>query len=693
MMKKIFAIVIISLLTSHSSLSQAQDPVIMEVGGKKIHQTEFMHDFMQSVGDNLLKKGHVTAQEKRAALDEYVELYANFQAKLQDAAAMGLDTAPDMLRELEHYRADLAAPYLIDSALLSSILHEAYERNRYALHVAHILVRVRFDAEPEDTLAAYQRALELRQRVVGGEDFFNVAIEEARRNNPRAQVNPNEGELNYFSSFDMVYPFENAAYALRPGEVSQPVRTRFGYHIIKLLDRVEMYGKVTIQHFWLRNAGGKKDINFVYDQLQNGVPFEKVVRQSDDESTANTGGYIRDASMSQLPQEYIKVLSGMNEGEISTPFLTRYGWHIVKLVSKDTLPPFETMIPFYKQRMARDQRGTASRKSFAASTRQKYGIVDNTVTPVEVKGKKTKKQQPVQMKADLNEITSLLNDTVFSGYWRFRPDSIHDLRPLVSAPGKEYTAVDFGRYIRKHQKVGRAIPYDTYAKQRYEEFLDSVSIAYADSQLENEYPDFAALIDEYRKGLIIFNYNDKMIWSAAINDSTGFSDFYARESRKKSLSNPDDSIFFWRTRARTVVLNVADSLCLQPAKAVKLMRKALDRDNSSTEMQAILMKNVDSKKCQSDNPVTFTLEMLEHTHQRLLGDNQWQRGVYVVSGDKGYRILVVQDVLAPCLKEQTEARGYYLNAWQNEVEQTLCRSLHDKYNVKIDRNAVDKIRF
>lgn len=692
-MKKIFLVAaVFALSTLHFPLLWAQDPVIMEVGGKKIRQTEFMQDFMQSVGDNLVKK-NVTEQEKRAALDEYVELYANFQAKLQDAVAMGMDTAPEMVKELTRYRADLAAPYLIDSNMLISIMREAYERNRYALHTAHILVKVAVDATPEDTLAAYQHAMELRQRIINGEDFFAVAIDEARRVNPRAQVNPYEGELPYFSSFDMVYPFENAAFALQQGEVSLPVRTRFGYHIIKLLDKVEIYGKVTLQHFWSRDASAKNNIAFIHSQLMDGMSFEILARQSDDESTANTGGYIRDASIGQLPQEYVKALSGLKEGEISNPFLTRYGWHIVKLVKKDTLPPYETMVPFYKQRMARDQRGSASRKSFAAAARKKYGIVDYTTTPVEVKSKKGKKKQPVEMMADLNEITSLLNDSVFSAIWFVHPNKIHDRRPLVGVPGKEYNSIDFSRYIRKRQKTQRAMPFSVYAKERYEDFLDSVTIAYADSQLEKENPEFAALVDEYRKGLVIFNYNDKMIWSAAINDTVGFADFYARESLKKNLSNPDDSLFFWRTRARVVVLNVADSLCLNPAKAVKLMRKALDKNNSSSEMQSILLKKVDSKKCQSDQPVTYSLEMVEQTRQKLIDNNQWQRGVYAVPTNKGYRLLVVQEILPPSLKEQMEARGYYLNAWQNEVEDKLCRSLRDKYSVKIDHNAVSKISY
>ena len=702
MMKKILlALAIFQLSTFSFQLSAQNDPVILEVGGQQIRQSEFMHDFTMSAGENATKPG-LSQTEKQKNLVEYAELYANFRAKLLDAKAMGLDTVPELNLELAKYRHDLATPYLIDSVMLMKILHEAYERNRYALHASHILVKVSLDAEPADTLAAYNHALELRRRIDNGEDFTALAIEEAQRNNPHAPVKPNEGELSYFSSFQMVYPFESAAYALQPGEVSMPVRTRFGYHIIKLLDRSEIYGKVTLQHIWLRGNERQRAIGRMYESIMNGTPFEAMARQSDDPSSSETGGYITDATLAQLPQEYVKVVAGLHEGEVSKPFLTRYGWHIVKLVKKDTLPPFESMVPYYKQRMVRDQRGDASRKSFAASARTKYGIIDCTTTPVKQpaakgkkkKSKKTKQQQPMVMMASLDEITSLVNDTIFKAEWRFRDTAIHDLRPLVIVPGHEYTALDFARYMRRNQYKTRRCDIAYHVRNLYERFLDSVTIEYADSQLEKEQPEFAALVDEYRRGLLIFDYNEKNIWLKAIEDTAGFSAYYARESAKKSPANPDDSIYFWRTRARVVVLDVSDSAALAPSKAVKLMRKALDKNFTSAAMQESLLEKVNRKKVTAAEPVTVFVEQVEQNRQKILGPDHWQRGVYAVpNGSKGYRVLVVQNILPPGIKSQSEARGYYLSGWQNEFEKKLCEALRVKYKVKIHYDALGKIRY
>lgn len=694
MKKKILlAAAIISFFGFQFSTIQAQDnPVVVEVGGRQIRQQEFMKDFMQSVGNNLVAKGASEA-EKRAALDEYVDLYANFQAKLRDARALGMDTSADLRAELAKYRAELAAPYLIDSVMLSNILHEAYERNRYALHAMHILVKVGLDAAPEDTLAAYNRAMELYKRVVDGENFNDVAIEEARRVDPKAKVQPNEGDLGYFTSFDMVYPFENAAYALQPGEVSKPVRTRFGYHIIKLVEKVEHYGKATIQHYWNRNRNSRNEVALLYEQLVSGTPFEMIARQSDDLSTANTGGLIENVDMHQLPAEYITIISRLNEGEVSHPFYTRYGWHLVKLLKREHQPSFEKLEPFYRQRMTRDPRGDASKKAFAATTRKKYGIVDLTTTPVPQKGKKKKKKQPVQMMASINALTEQLTNKVFSSQWNVK-DSVFTENPvLVRVPGKEYKLLDFVDYVRRTQKDERRCDLDYYAQQRYESFLDSVSIAYADSQLEKEHPEFAELVDEYRRGLMIFNYNEQMVWTKAIRDSAGFAGFYARESAKKSLSVPEDSIYFWRTRARVAVFDVPDSRCLDSDKALKIVRKAAKKGLSSSDIQDALVKKVDSKKCESEEPVKATVELVEQTRQNLLADDQWHTDVYLVHSGKGYRVLLVQDIIEPCLKGQLEARGYYLNAWQNEVENNLCKELRSKYRVKIHKNVVKAIKF
>lgn len=708
-MKKTFllAAAVFSIFTFQFSNSWAQtDPVIMEVGGKQIRQSEFMAEFLPTVGK---KPGDAPTQctyEKRQALNEYVDLFANFRAKVLDAQARGFDTMRVLQKELSKYRRELAAPYLIDSAVLDGLLHEAYERNHHSLHAMQIMVRMRPDAEPDDTLRAYNKIYDLYNRVMNGEDFATVAAEQFKAENPGAQIHGTPGDLGFFTAFDMVYPFENAAYALEPGQVSKPVRTRFGYHIVKVLEKVTLHGKLQVAHIWIQasdSTSNRDRIYSIYKHLEEGVPFEEQTYRSSDRSTADKGGALPLLSLSQLPVDYVIHAQNLKVGEHSKPFFTEYGWHIIKVLQKDTLPPYESMVPYYKQKMTVDPRGAESRRVFAAKARQRYGIQDLTRTPVSMptetpqkgKGKakaKAAPQQPVEMQASLDEMVSRINDSVFIAKWRLRDTNFNDQRPIVRVPGKDYRIVDLARYIRRNQQEQAKMKKDYYVQQCFDKFLDSVTIVYADSQLEKEHPEFAALVEEYRRGLMIFNYNDKMIWSKAVQDTIGFTQFYITESAKKSMAEPEDSIYFWKMRARVVVLDVADSSQIAPAKAQKLIAKAQKKNMASREMKELLEKNFD-KKAAVKTPVAMQVDVVERTRQQLLNENQWSCGVYIVPQHKGYRLLAVEKVLEPMLKGQNEARGYYLNAYQNEVERRLIEELRKKYNVKINWNVVEEITY
>ena len=696
MKKVLMTIAAVLLLAGAGAQTWPHNPVVMEVGGQKIAKDEFMKDFMSSVGERLAAKPGVTEAEKRQALDEYVELYATFRAKLKDAYALGFDTMPNLIEELKTYRDELAAPYLIDSATLERILHEAYDRNHYSLRAAHILIMVSPDATPEDTLKAYKRIMGLRDRIMGGEDFFAVSSEEVHRQQPEAPTRPNEGDLGYFTAFDMVYPFENAAYALKVGEVSMPVRTRFGYHIIKLLDKVEMFGKCDLAHIWLMGQDStmrKYEINDCYNRLVDGQDFAIVARQSDDRTTNGNGGLMPNATLNNIPPEYVDVAQHLKEGEFSKPFFTQYGWHIVKMVRRDTLPPYESMVPYYKQKMTRDQRGEESRKAFTLSSMKRYGIQDLTQTPVpQPKGKKRKKKEPVKMQASLQQLYDIVPVEATRNRWNYNDSMVTDIHPILTMPGKSYTTLDLARYISTHQRGERPLKSEYFVNMKYSDFIDSVVMVYVDSRLEKDNPELAAVVEEYRHGLMIFNYNNAMVWRKALHDTAGFADFYARESSTKRMDNPDDSVYFWKTRARVVTVNVVDSACIAPAKTAKILKKALKKNKGSLEMKDMLTEAV-GKKCTAPRPVSVAPDLVEMGHQNLLSAGQWQKGVYLSPKTKGYRAVVVEEVMPPMLKGQMEARGYYMNGFQNEVERKHNDMLNKKYNVKINYDVVKQISY
>lgn len=699
-MKKVLTVVLLLVAAMAATAQNAADPVVFEVGGKPIHKSQFMKDFLQSIGKDPAAAPTACTYEKRKALEEYVQLYVNFHAKLTDAYALGYDTSASLCQELKTYRDELAAGYLIDSLTMRELLREAYERSQYALHVAHILVPCAETALPQDTVGPYNHALELAVRARNGEDFYALAGEEMRNQRmadrdplvrQRAnEVNPYEGDLGCFTVFDMIYPFESAAYSMQPGEVSMPVRTKYGYHVIKLFERNKYYGKSNVAHIWVSDkvANPEKMINGAYKQLESGNPFPTVAKNySSDRGATARGSELGEMPCNQLPPEYVATIAaGMKPGDFSKPFKTRYGWHIIKLISKEECPDFESMVPYLKSRMTRGERSTRPQHIFAEQCKQKYGFDDYTQV-------KTSKKKNAPYAASLAAVRAVVTDSIFSARFNYDSNAITDMRPLFRIGEKKLNSRDFARYLKKNKKVWPICDLDVFVADRYADFVESEIIKYADSRLEQDNAEFRDLVEEYRHGLMIFTYNDRFIWGRAIKDTAGFAAFYAEAMPKHDINDSAQAPYFWNERARVYTFSIFDSACLAPAKAISILQKNMADNPGGDALRNALLKKVRTKKCTADNPVSMHFDLVERGNQELLQEGEWHRGIYGRPHRKGYDLVVVEQVMEPQPKALLEARGYYLNDYQNYLEEVVCNQLREKYNVKINQDVVDEITY
>lgn len=698
-MKKLLTFVLLSVTLSTVLAQNAADPVIFEINGKKIYKSEFMRDFLRSVGKDPKAAPTACTYEKRQALEEYVQLFVNYRSKLEDAYANGYDTMSSMLSELEGYRKELAAPYLIDSATLENIMKEAYERNHYVLTAAHIFIPVSNKAKAEDTLKAYNSAMEYYRRLCAKEDFFALALEQAAisaeaqglgKNDPRAR---DDGRLGNFTVFDMVYPFESAAYGLKVGEFSKPVRTNYGYHIVKLLDKVPYFGKTSFQHIWVAEKPGdslaaKRSINEAYNLLMEGNSFATVCRNySDDKSSSMNGGLLSDMAVRQIPSEYLGILATIKRDEISKPFKTRHGWHIVKLVSRDSLASYEEMLPYYRQRMSHDTRSSKPREAFVEQSKERYNFVDYTKS-WEMKSEKGKKATKVFM-ASLDECRAALTDSLFSMQWHYKEGMVTDMRPLFRIGDQSYTAVDFLRFIESHQRIEGSKDYDVYLNERYKNFINDNVFEYADKHLEDAHPDFKEMMGEYRNGLMIFAYNEANVWSKAVRDTIGLAEYYAENVDKHSIDDEKDAPFFVGESVDMKIFTVTDSSWLKPDKAVKIVEKGM---KSGSTDAAIITKLEKSMKKGAGN-VNYEASVVEVERQTTLSKSQLRKGLYVVPSGHGYQVVRVDNMLNPRPKTLLEARGFYINDYQNYLEKQLCDSLRNKYNVVIHQDVIDEITY
>ena len=327
---------------------------LITIGGKEISAQEFINTYEKNnVKTDVLDKKNV---------EEYLDLYIDFKLKVTEAEDLKMDTMPSFVKELKNYRDQLAKPYFSNDDITEELVKEAYERMQYDVNAAHILIKCDAKALPADTLAAYNKAMSIRERILKGEDFSVVAVEMS--DDPSARdmeeipgvrraYTGNRGELGYFTAFDMVYPFETGVYTTEVGEVSMPVRSDFGYHIIKVNSKTPALGLVRAAHIFLAadpNDPTKTDSLLkskaynIYNEIadDNSNWSELVVRYSEDNGTRSNNGVLSTFRVNQIVPEFITAVKNLKQNEISEPIKTSFGYHIIRLVG--TTPPsdFET---------------------------------------------------------------------------------------------------------------------------------------------------------------------------------------------------------------------------------------------------------------------------------------------------------------------------------------------------------------
>lgn len=317
-----------------------KDPVVMTIAGRDVKRSEFEYFYNKNNGQEV-------AEEK--TFDEYVDLFVNYKLKVAEAYRQGVDTTKSYLDELAGYRKQIAEPYLQIQGWPDSLLQQAKDRRKWEVKASHLLLSCN-ENTPENVVDSLYGVIQgLQHEVEQGASFDSLAREYSQ--DPSARQNA--GDLGYFSSLQMVYPFEQAAFTTPVGHTSI-VRSRFGWHLIKVFDKRESEGDVLVAHIMKNAARGplpegmpdpKQQIDSIYNVLMAGGDWDAVCAEtSDDAYTAPKGGaYPWINRMARFPKEWLDVCYELKEkGEISKPFETQFGWHIVKLLDKRKEAPADS---------------------------------------------------------------------------------------------------------------------------------------------------------------------------------------------------------------------------------------------------------------------------------------------------------------------------------------------------------------
>jgi peptidyl-prolyl cis-trans isomerase SurA len=641
-----------------SVFSQNTDPVLLQVANEKITKNEFIKVYEK----NNIK----TEKTDNKALEEYLELFTNFRLKVTEAQALGMDTIKSFRDELAGYRKQLAQPYLSDNQASEKMIQEAYEHKKYDIHASHILVRVERLASAADTLTAWNKIMQLRKRIVKGEDFGKVAVEGSEDPSAKDRVTEgrkmkgNHGDLGFFTAFDMVYPFEEAVYNAKVGEVTMPVRTDFGYHLIKVISKTPALGKIQLAHIMLvyppkatldDSLKVADSANLAYKLLQSGSDFADVAKKfSDDVSTATKGGVLPWFGVNRLlPDFTINIQKLKAKGDYSEPFQTMYGWHIIKLIDQKPIGSFDEEKEDIKQRIPRSDRNADILNTFVAKAKAKYGYTQNLPA--------------------LDELTKTVTDSIFTASWKLE-EAAGLNKNLFTIGTKTYTQADFAKQLvaTQHREQKRDIP--AYVFQQYNTFVNEAVNKYADSQLESENPDFKSLINEYHDGILLFDLTDKKVWSKAVKDTVGLEQFY-----EKNKNN-----YMWETRLDASIFTIKD------ASIVKSLKKLLKK--GTADEQILAKFNTDSIQ-----KVTVERKKFVKGENTNIDALEWKPGIsdLITMADTTTAIIVVHKVVAPEPKLLNEIRGAMTADYQNFLEKEWISELRAKYPVIVNREVFNSI--
>lgn len=643
-MRKLVLLVLLTGFFTTPLFSQKKRDVVVTIGKEKILTTDFRKIYERNNG-NILDP----AEKKNP--EEYLDLYVNFKLKVLEAQAIGLDTSQAFIEELAGYRAELAAPYLTDISYNEKLVEETYQRMSNEVNASHILITFPQDPSPQDTLEAYRKILEVKAEVEKGLDFNQAATKHSQ--DPSAAQN--NGNLGWFTVFQMVTPFEDAAYRTPVGKISEPVRTRFGYHLLKVHDIREAKGEIKVAHIMKMfppditpevKQGMKKTIDSLYTLVQNGADFAELARNnSDDQRSAVNGGEMPFFGRSRMIPEFSEPAFALKkDGEVTQPVETDFGFHIIKRIELKSVPEFDAVKRELEERIKRDpERTTQSKEIFINKLKKEYSFTSNQ----KLIDEKIAKVSGWFTQANLNV-----------------PDNVSDSDVLFTLAGKNFIAQDWFAYLAKMPISAPENPRNVLEAQ-FAAWEEDAIIEFEDSRLEEKHPEFRSLMQEYHDGLLLFAVSEQKIWQQASADTVGLKNFYETNKQK----------YMWGERFKGMIVTCINA-------AIK------DEVDDKLDQGIPLEEIYDMGHINEDN---ITVE----TGAWAKGDN----GIidyYVWNGSlpTGWNAetgFVKGEIAGPEPKLLEEARGFHISDYQQYLEENWLIELKKKYPVKVNRKVLKSI--
>lgn len=639
-----------------------KDPIVLKINDEGIPQSEFLY---------IYTKNNPTPSFQDDSLDDYMQLFINYKLKVMEAREKKYDTIPRLVTELKQYRDQLSIPYMIDQEKNEELIKEAYDRTVNEVRAAHILVRANVNATPEDTVRAYKKIMKLRDRIIAGEDFNKIA--EIASEDPSAKTN--KGNLGFFSAFQMVYPFEEAAFNLAPGEVSMPIRTQFGYHLVKTFEKRKAAGKMKAAHILILandemskedQEKAKSKVDEIYKFLQDGQSFEELAaKYSDDKTSRNKGGMLpvfgAGAKQRMVPEFEEAAFKLEKDGDYTAPVQSMYGWHIIKRHELTPVGSFEELKRELKLRVERDARATKMQEAFLEQLKADYNFKADKSTEL------------------VAYLTQKMDSTIWMGRWKGIGEDAKKSETLFSFADLTYTLGDFEKHLIDHQrKRMETMTIPELINSYYDDYVTEELKKYEDSQLEAKHPAFKSLMQEYRDGILVFEIMQDEVWNKASRDTTGVKAYY--EAHKSDFTFPTRyKGVMYRCRTKEIANEVVALINTDTLKYGEIQKQVNGESNLNCRAKQHIFNSetTDAFKTEKKGKVVI-LTFKEGLNKTFEHNGEWI-------------VFDVEEVQAPRNREFNEAKGLVTAAYQNQLEKEWLESLRKKYNIEIQTEALHAI--
>lgn len=641
------ALISVSISAQQKDLS---DEVLFTVNKEAVTADEFMkvYNKNRNIGEDIDPKTPT----------EYLELYINFKLKVQNAKALGMDTMPRFVNEFNQYRNQLAKPYLSDKAVNRGLVEEAYNRSKMDVRASHIMMAVTPESDAIDTVKAYKKLVALKERIENGESFEEIATQYSQDTYSAKKG----GDLGYFTAFSMVYPFENAAYNTEVGELSKIVRSQYGYHLLKVTDKRKARGTVQVAHIFLvdndestkeQKVTAEQKIQEIYGQLKGGADFATLAKQySEDKSSAYAGGLIPEFGINKMFPEFEDEAFALKQvGDISAPFKTPVGWHIIQLKEKPEMKSLDEMSAELKRKIDRDSRSQQGRISIIKKLKVEYGF----------------KEYPKNI--------DLAFSQVGKGYLTMNYDSEghkHGAKVMFAFEGEEYTVTDFLDWLELNQAKGgkKLASLSVELEKAYKDYSEGMLLAYEKAHLEEKHPEFRMLSREYYEGILLFDLTDKKVWRKSVSDTVGLQAYF--EENKANYN--------WDKRYEVVMVNAASKKIAKKAMKALKKGKSLEEINTDLNKKSLLNVQTDTGTYQvkeQKNLSNFTLPDAGFTEIKEVNDR--------------YAFVYVKNSIPAGPKTLEEARGNVLSDYSNYLEAAWLKELKATYPVQVNEKVLARV--